>query len=1584
MNQTLAGIYHGTSRRAALGIFVILTAGLVTTAYFTRHELADAHRAASQEFGASCREIQAKIQVRFAAHDQILRSAGAFFADDDGVTRAEWRDFAVRQKLDQTLPGILGLGFALVVPRAGLADHVQTIRAEGFPDYRVWPEGERETYTSIIFLEPFTGRNLRAFGYDMFSEAVRRAAMERARDADVVALSGKVVLVQEDGRAPQAGVLMYAPVYRRGAPHTTVAERRAALLGWVYSPYRMGDLISMGMLGRWDLAVQRQIHLEIFDGQTTAPAALLYDSQPPRADSPVPIATWETAVVHGGRRWTLRFTSADDTGAIVDYSQAWLILGGGTAVSLLLAGLALSLANTRYGAGRMAERLTAALRASEERWKFALEGSDDGVWDWNVPASTVFFSARWKEMFGYAENEIGSSLDEWSKRVHPEDLARTMADVQAHLDGRTITYVNEHRVRCKDGTWKWILDRGLVVSRDTAGQPLRAIGTHTDITARKQSEAALLESEERLRMLLESSPEAITVHRRGKIIYANPATVRFAGAASAADLLGTPLMDRVHPDFHALVAARVQHMTDTHGSTPPTEMKFVRLDGTLFDVESQATEIVFDGEPAIRVVARDITERKRAAAALAASEENYRLLFAGMLDGFALHEIICDAAGRPVDYRYLSVNPAFERLTQLRAADVVGRTVREILPDTEASWIERYGRVALTGQGEEFEQYSGALNRHFEVAAFCPRPGQFATVFIDITASKRAEAALRESEGRYRALVDWSPEGIVVHRDGKIIYGNPAALRMIGATSSTELLDQPILTRIHPDYHELALQRATLAAGGAALLPAIEVKFLRLDGTTIEVETQTTAIIYNGAPALHVSARDITARKQAEAKLQASQEIIGGILNTIPERVFWKDKNLAYLGCNEAFARDAGFVVSQDLIGKDDFQMGWRNEAEAYRAADREVIESGCPKLFIEETQTTPAGKTIVRLTSKVPLRNAAGEITGVLGTYSDITKWKAAEAALRTSEARYRSILAASPDNITITDLAGRLELVSPASFAMFGYLPDAQVSSYRIYDFIVPEDRDRATGILELKTRGIVVGPTEYRGLRCDGSTFDIEVNSDFLPDEAGRPTGFVFVIRDITARKLTEQALLESEARFRRVLRDIPGVAVQGYAMDGTTTYWNVASEQLYGYTTEEALGRNLLDLIIPAEMNEAVRQAMAHMTSTGEPIPASELLLRRKDGSRVPVFSSHAILQTQGRAAELFCVDIDLSARNEAETALRASEEQFRSYIEHAPMGVFVTDHSGAYVEVNAAAAQTTGYSVAELLALHIRDLLPPGGAAASEAHFHRLLETGQAAGETAFRRKDGSVGFWFVDAVKLSPTRFLASTVETTERKAAEVALQTALREKEALLKEVHHRVKNNLQVITSLLRLEARRSAQPDTKSVLAEMQARIRSMALLHEALYRTGTFAAVDLAHYLRQLATQSFRMLVASPSRVQLRLDLASVHVAMDEAMPCGLLVNELISNALKHGFPGDRSGEIVVELQPVAGSPLWRLRVSDNGAGLAPDLAGKREQSLGLQLVSDFATQLGGTLVIGPAPVAAFTVTFPLSEPSARPA
>ncbi len=235
-------------------------------------------------------------------------------------------------------------------------------------------------------------------------------------------------------------------------------------------------------------------------------------------------------------------------------------------------------------------------------------------------------------------------------------------------------------------------------------------------------------------------------------------------------------------------------------------------------------------------------------------------------------------------------------------------------------------------------------------------------------------------------------------------------------------------------------------------------------------------------------------------------------------------------------------------------------------------------------------------------------------------------------------------------------------------------------------------------------------------------------------------------------------------------------------------------------------------------------------------------------------------------------------------------------------------------------------------------------------------------------------------------RMIGTNWDVTEQKRIEAQLQASLYDKEALLKEVHHRVKNNLQVITSLLRLESQRATTTEANNVLTAMRGRIRAMAQLHESLYRAGTFASIDLGEYIGQIATQAFQTNQLSNQSVQLLLDVETVLIGMDQAIACGLLVNELVSNSLKHGFPAGRTGVVRVDLHPVRSETgqadaLWKLQVRDTGVGLPDDFDAKRHESLGLQLVNDLSLQLGGALSIS-SPLgegAQFTVVFKALKP-----
>jgi CHASE1-domain containing sensor protein/nitrogen-specific signal transduction histidine kinase len=334
-------------------------AGLLVTVFASVQVKETIEDEAVAQVGFAYDQATLRVQERLNIYAQILRGAAGLFAASDAVNRQEWRAYVEKLHPEESVPGVQGIGFAQVIPPGQLAAHTERIRREGFPNYTVRPAGERAITTAIIYLEPFRDRNLRAFGFDMFSEPVRRAAMEQARDNGTVALSGKVELVQETAKDVQAGTLMYVPVYRNGVAVETVEQKRAALLGWTYSPYRMNDLMS-GILQQWVNAEGQAIDLHIYDGEQATPATLLFDSKAANTHGASSIFRQQRRVDFHGRPWLLTFDYSVSA-ARLNYASAWLVLVGGMIVSGLMLGLMLSLINTRKNAERIASELVAKI-----------------------------------------------------------------------------------------------------------------------------------------------------------------------------------------------------------------------------------------------------------------------------------------------------------------------------------------------------------------------------------------------------------------------------------------------------------------------------------------------------------------------------------------------------------------------------------------------------------------------------------------------------------------------------------------------------------------------------------------------------------------------------------------------------------------------------------------------------------------------------------------------------------------------------------------------------------------------------------------------------------------------------------------------------------------------------------------------------------------------------------------------------------------------------------------------------------------------------------------------------------------------
>lgn len=465
----LEPLYH----RVAAAVALVLSLGFV---YSTWHFASEAEVEQAQirfEFRAS--QVAEAIRGRMLDYEQVLRGGVGLFAASESVERVEWRSYVEHLRIEKLYPGIQGIGFAAHVNARDKARHEGSVRADGYPAYAIRPAGERAEYGPVTFIEPFDARNVRVFGFDMYSEAVRRSALERARDTGEASITGKVTLLQETDRDVQAGFLMFVPVYRRNLETTTVSQRRAAVSGYIYSPFRMDDLMR-GILGEFV-----DVRLRIVDSDN-----LLFDSRRSASGAPAFRVSRELPV--RGRTWRLELTSLPDFEATVDREKPLVVAAASAAASLLVLAIIWLLATQRARAVRVARSMTRDLRDSRERLALALEGSNQALFDWDVPSGRVVLSERWSRMTDCGPGGLSTTIGELEALIHPDDVEAVRKKAGDLIRGSIVFYQVEHRVKTASGLWRWILSQAKVVERDRAGRALRVAGTNVDVTERKEVE----------------------------------------------------------------------------------------------------------------------------------------------------------------------------------------------------------------------------------------------------------------------------------------------------------------------------------------------------------------------------------------------------------------------------------------------------------------------------------------------------------------------------------------------------------------------------------------------------------------------------------------------------------------------------------------------------------------------------------------------------------------------------------------------------------------------------------------------------------------------------------------------------------------------------------------------------------------------------------------------------------------------------------------------------------------------------------------------------------------------------------------
>ena len=598
------------------------------------------------------------------------------------------------------------------------------------------------------------------------------------------------------------------------------------------------------------------------------------------------------------------------------------------------------------------------------------------------------------------------------------------------------------------------------------------------------------------------------------------------------------------------------------------------------------------------------------------------------------------------------------------------------------------------------------------------------------------------------------------------------------------------------------------------------------------------------------------------------------------------------------------------------------------------------------------------------------------------------ASDALQTSEKRFRALVDASAQIVWSATADGAIVEDSPSWRAFTGQTPE-EWRNHR-HEVLHPEDIEATRkGWAEARSKNQVV-ELEFRIRRHDGEWRWMAMRGVPVSNPDGSIREWVGMNIDISDRRAAEETRrlaerMRERGRFFELSLDLVCiVSAQGQLLE-----LNPSFTHTLGYTLEELLQQPFSSLVHPDDQEATAREM--RKLAQGEPKAAFTNRYRCKDGS-------YRTLQWRAAPDEaglIYATARDSTEEQRKAAALAESEERAQILIEGArDYAIIMLDPSGHITTWNAGAERIQGYRPSEIIGRHFSIFYTSLDLARQHPDNELALarEHGRYEEESWRVRKDGTC-FWANVVISALRDRdgqlrgYAKVTRDFTERQRAraelearEASLATSLKERELLLQEVHHRVKNNLQVIASLISMQIRKLGDRASRDALDECRARVQAIALIHEQLYRSHDFSSVPFSAYARSLAANIFQAAGLSPASIKLQMKVESVVLPVDKAIPCGLILNELLTNALKHAFPSDRQGSVSVELLPTTQGGI-SLVVADDGVGIAEDFSIEKSRSLGMQLVRTLVEQLGGEISIMRENGTAFGITFPADADAA---
>ena len=1012
-------------------------------------------------------------------------------------------------------------------------------------------------------------------------------------------------------------------------------------------------------------------------------------------------------------------------------------------------------------------------------------------------------------------------------------------------------------------------------------------------------------------------------------------------------------------------------------------------------------------------------KRLLAEQALRESETKYRTLVTQSPDGI----FVIDLQGN-----FLSVNQAMCAGLNYSEAEFLSLKIWDIVPAQYMDLHKKRLAAILKGEtkNEAAEYMVRGKDGEIHCIAILSAPFYqdneligFQGIARDITENKKMEIRLRESEEYYRTLVETSPDAIIiVDAGGRVTFASRKTLELFGIFAQTSIKGFSILDFVEPGEVPRVQERMVEILSGQSLPQVKEYRLQRQDRRPFWAEVSS-APLQDAAGrniGLLLICRDVSERKHAEKIQQIQYKIATAVatantlfslfesvrneLNTLLDTnnflIALYDEASGML--SSPFEKDEKDAIPQwpadkSLTGlvirqKRSISLSKEQIRQMSQSGTIELIGSraeswlGVPLLINEKV----LGAIVVQSYDNADAydQGSVKIMEMIASQLSVYIERKGAEEELRREKAYLEKLVETAPEGIAITDGPGRVLQVNSEFVNMFGYEAEEAVGK-NIDDLIVPSEYLEEAGAI---TRSVGAGkPNILETVRKkkDGTLFNVSIIGSPIHIAERQVAAVYAIYRDISERKRAEKELRISAEKWQTTFDSITDI-VCVLSMDHTFLEINKAGCDAMGLEHKDIVGKKCYELV--HNLHQPLVGCPCSMIMQSKKMEVNEVL----ENGRYYQLTAWPILDANGELLAFSHTVKDISDRKRAEEQIQYQA----SLLQNVSDAIIATNKNNNIQAWNKAAEKIYGWKAEETIGKKLHDVITPEYRYQSrEKVIEKLDQEGFWSGEIIHHHRDGNP-ITFQSSINIlkdaagDKAGMVSINHDISERKRAEEQIRSSLKEKEVLLQEIHHRVKNNLQIISGLLTLQADQSAGKSLEEIFRESQDRIRSIALIHEKLYRSLNLAEIAFDEYLRTLIENLFISHGVAAGRIQVKYEMEPILFTIEKAIPLGLIVNELATNSLKHAFPDGRQGEIRIGLHGYEGAksytqktdsgtlhrvPTCELIVADNGVGLPAGHVPGQQKTLGMNLVSMLARQLQAELKVKTGPGAEFRLLFP---------